>query len=91
MKKLAVKHRARPNQKLSRDRRPRKPPPQTPYRLQALPVRGKTVHYAGDGDYATACGLWIERRVHRLPTSREEHEVTCSNCRPALKASKGRE
>ena len=88
MKKLATKHRAKPNQKLPRDRRPRRPVRQVqPMTPQPLPVRGKTVHLAGPGHFVTDCGLWIERRVHRLPTSGDELEVTCSNCRPSLKAS----
>ena len=88
MKKLATKHRAKPNRKLPRDRRPRRPVRQVqPMTPQPLPVRGKTVHLAGTGHFVTDCGLWIERRVHRLPTSADELEITCSNCRPSLKAS----
>ena len=87
MKKLATKHRARSNQKLPRDRRPRRPVRQPPPEPAPLPVRGSTVHLAGAGHFVTDCGLWIERRVHRLPTSGDELEVTCSNCRPSLKAS----
>ena len=87
MKKLATKHRGRVNQKLPRDRRPRRPVKlRNPLRV-LLPVRGKTVHHAGPGHFVTACGLWIERRAHRLPTSANDLEATCSNCRPSLKAS----
>ena len=83
MKKLATKHRARPNGKLSRHRRPRKPVKlRNPLRV-LLPVRGKTVHLAGPGQFTTACSLWIERKAHRLPTSADPEDVTCANCRRA--------
>ena len=87
MKKRACKHRARPNQKLPRDRRPRPRRRPGPQPEPELPIRGSTVHLAGAGHYVTTCGLWIERKAHRLPTSSAEGDVTCSNCRPSLKAS----